>query len=239
MKRLITLILVAALSFSLCACGASAPSVGDQMYEKYGSIINNLEAEEYQKVIDEVTAMMPVPEEKTVPINLGNFNEYYELRYDETQVNRDSQGKAVSAWVTNAFYYGLKEEYLEKLVGDSSSVEIGVTADCVLKKVENINWETGEVTLATDSYNDILKDILKTYRDMPVNISTTQSGNVVLYGGDMSPLSYGIFYLRQESWGTAWSSGELKAGETGTDYYVFVPENINVVRAEGTLTLKG
>lgn len=93
MKRLISVILAGVLALSLCGCGAAAkPSVGDQMYEKYGSIIDKLEAGEYEKVIEEVTAMMPVPEEQTVTITLDNFSDYYELRYDVPQVNRDSQG---------------------------------------------------------------------------------------------------------------------------------------------------
>lgn len=50
MKRIITLFLVAALSLSLCACGASVP-------KKYQDVIDNLENGNYQAAIDLIETM--------------------------------------------------------------------------------------------------------------------------------------------------------------------------------------
>ena len=240
MKRLISVILAGVLALSLCGCGAAAkPSVGDQMYEKYGSIIDKLEAGEYEKVIEEVTAMMPVPEEQTVTVTLDNFSDYYELRYDVPQVNRDSQGKLSSVNYSGTFYYGLKEEYAARLVPESSYVEVGVTADCAVKKVDSIDWQTGDFTVGTQSFDNIKAEIQNTYRDLPVSVSATLSGEQALYGGEATALNYGAFRQVKDTWGTMWISGPMSPADNTADYYVFAPENIKILRAEGTLTLRG
>ena len=122
MKKTVAAALLLALAFTLCACGSAAPaapSIGDQMYEKYGSIIDKLEAGEYEKVIEEVTGMMPVPENKVVTITKDNFADFYELAYDVNQINKDSAGNVLSMWYSgSSFYYNLKEEYRDKLVSD-------------------------------------------------------------------------------------------------------------------------
>ena len=242
MKKTISVILLLALAFTLCACGSAAPaapSVGDQMYEKYGSIIDKLEAGEYEKVIEEVTAMMPVAENQVVHITKDNFNDYYEVAYDVNQINKDSAGNILSMWYSgSSFFYRLKEEYREKLVSDESMVEAGMTADLVLKKVESIDWEAGTVKLSDATYDSIAKEILTTFRDMGTSISVTKSGNLALYGGESNLLNYGGFAKRNDGWGNYWGSGQLEKNGNA-EYYVFAPENIQIVRAEGTLTLKG
>ena len=36
-----------------------------------------------------------------------------------------------------------------------------------------------------------------------------------------------------------WISGPMSPADNTADYYVFAPENIKILRAEGTLTLRG
>ena len=244
MRKTVALVLAAVIALSLCACGAAAapaePSIGDQMYEKYGTIIDSLEAGEYEEAMGAIAAMMPEPETKEVLITPENFSQYYELKYDESHVNRDAQGKVSNIWFTRSFYYSLKEEYREAFVADGSKVSVGVTADCVLKKVASVDWETGEVTLGEESYPTMV-DTLKQqgYTDLNENLSVTQSGTIALYGGDNGVLGYGAFYPHQDAWGQMWWSGQMEAENPASEYYVFVPENIQIVRAEGSITLRG
>ena len=54
MKRIIAIVLVALMVVSLAACGNSAEL---EKYRKYETLINYLEAEEYQKALGEVLSI--------------------------------------------------------------------------------------------------------------------------------------------------------------------------------------
>ena len=74
MKKTITVLLLLTLILALCACGQTAdtkapqeaaptaeptPSVGDEMYSKYGDIINALEEQNYDDAISLIGSMRP------------------------------------------------------------------------------------------------------------------------------------------------------------------------------------
>ncbi|MBR0160592.1 MAG: hypothetical protein IJQ02_04830 [Oscillospiraceae bacterium] len=82
MKKTITVFLLIAMVLTLCACGQSGqktaapevtptpeptPSVGDEMYSKYGDIIDALEDENYDDAISMIGSMKPAFEPAGVP----------------------------------------------------------------------------------------------------------------------------------------------------------------------------
>ncbi len=249
MKKALAVLLILTLACSLCACGAAAPaeapaeapepSLGDQMYEKYGSIIDSLEAGDFEAVLEEVTGMMPEPEKTVIEITPENFYDYYELCYPEQMVEKDAEGTPVSVWPGQYFYFQLKEEYAEKLVPDASQVEVGVICDSALRKVEAVDWETGALTLSEETFGKLASKIFENWTQKPnLDFSETFSGNYSLNAGNSGVFGYGAFYTEKNTYGTWWTSGRLMTDSKDT-YYVVAPENIELVRAEGSITLRG
>lgn len=108
MKKIVTVLLVTALSFSLFACAAPAPapaeaaptaepapSKGDLLYEKYSDILDALEKEDYDTVIKAVVAMKPVPTPvpvTSVDITMDNYLDYFDI-VTSTYDQNDAYGK--------------------------------------------------------------------------------------------------------------------------------------------------
>ena len=65
------------------------------------------------------------------------------------------------------FYFQLKEEYAEKLVPDASQVEVGVTCDSALRKVEAVDWETGALTLSEETFGKLVSKIFENWTQKP------------------------------------------------------------------------
>ena len=242
MKKAITIFFVLTIMFSLCACGATQtaePSVGDLMYQKYGSIINKLEDEEYEAAIEEITGMMPEPEKTVVTITADNFYDYYKLYYSDQKPEKDAQGNIVSIWGNQWFSFKLKDEFADKFVAEESQVEAGVTCYCAPRKIENIDWSTGEMTFSEEIYDDILSEFNQNLTPkIDPNFSGTFSGKATLTPGDYGALGTNPIYKARVDWGSYWNMGRIEAN-TDYTYYLLVPENIQIVRAEGTLTFQG
>ena len=240
MKKTVSWMLAIAMLFALCACGVPAPaaeptpaepSIGDQMYEKYGSIIDNLEAGEYEKVIEEVSAMMPKPVETIVTITPENFYDYYEICYREPRVEKDAQGNIVEYQAYSTTYdFRLKEDYKSRLVSDRSNVEIGLTCEYDLYHVDSIDWSNGSIQLSEDNYNYLKNE----FRE-ETSASSTQSGNIRIDGANAYIAQYSFWH--KNGWG--WTNGEHKVTpDYVEDYYMFLPVDITIVRAEGTLVFQ-
>lgn len=241
MKKLIAVLLVIVLACSLCACGSSAPpepSIADQMYEKYGSIIDKLEAENYEAAIEEITGMMPEPEETVVTITPENFYDYYELSYIERKPKMDAAGNITEMYGDQLFNFKLKEDFADLIVPDESQVEVGITFDQSLKRIESIDWENAKLTFSKETYNDILQKINENVSPkIEPSFSGTYSGkNMLSPGSYPSFLDIAFYYYTGDF--TAWRASPIEVDKDYT-YYMLVPENIEIVRAEGTLTLRG
>ena len=172
MKKHLALLLTIVATISIVGCGSSAsmdsgtnvgsttmdssiseaaaPSVGEQMYEKYKSIITKLEGENYDGAIEEIEAMKPVPDVQEVAITPENFFDYYDIVYRENSITRDSDGKITSIDRWDSFFsFCLKDEFILDENEDNTLV-IGVTGDYDLKKIENVDFETGDIILGKD-----------------------------------------------------------------------------------------
>ena len=125
MKKTLSLFLVLVMVLSLCACGQTStqspaptseapqePSYEEQMYKKYESIISSLEAEDYDGVIEAVTAMKSIsnpPPSTVVQITMDNYLDYFDLTKTVTHVEKDAYGNPF--WMDRELALQLKEEY--------------------------------------------------------------------------------------------------------------------------------
>lgn len=213
---------------------AAAPSVGEQMYEKYKSIITKLEGENYDGAIEEIEAMKPAPDVQEVAITPENFFDYYDIVYRENSITRDADGKITSILKCDyLFYFSLKDKYILD-ENENNALRIGVTGDYDLKKIENVDFETGEINLGEEVFDEIETEIVESEKDWTnedsTSLSATCEGIKEIYCDNIPKV---VIYQ--------WSPGEygwsFRVDITPTDYegYVFVPVNIQITRAEGTL----
>ncbi len=239
MKKYIAFLITIIMAVSVISCGGSnnkepEPSVGDQMYEKYKSIIDKLEGENYDGAIEEIQAMKPAPTVQEVEITADNFFDYYDIVYDENNIERDSDGKIteIKKWDNN-FRFILKDKYSLDPDKDNKIV-IGVTGDYDLKKIEEVDFQTGEITLGEDAFDEYKDEIIESAKGWTDEDSTTLSvsceGSMELSFNNTPKVSGARWKKDEDRWRQYYEI-------TPDDYegYVFVPVDIQITRAEGTL----
>lgn len=128
MKKVIFVLITLALCLSLCACVKREEL---EKYKKYETLINYMEAEDYEGALADLQNRIPAPEESLyseVELTLENWDTYFEVVKQEQ-------------WITNGFgeaenyevYYNFKvrEEYLTKIktTGINLTVELSYTAN--------------------------------------------------------------------------------------------------------------
>lgn len=235
MALLLSIIMVV----SIIGCGSNTnkepePSIGDQMYEKYKTIIDKIEGENYDGAIEEIQAMKPAPSVQEVEITKDNFFDYYDIVYRENNIERDSDGKitTINKW-DNEFMFELKDEYTFD-TNEDNTIVIGVTAEYDLKKIENVDFETGEITLGDDIFDEYEDEIVESTKEWTkeesVRMSETCEGPNLIICNNL-PGVCGFRWVKGEY---GW---EELYGITPDDYegYVFVPVDIQITRTEGTL----
>ncbi len=146
MKKLIAIALILAAVFALCACGqpvtvekevvkevektVEVPVVPEE-YKKYQSLIDALEAGDFDSATEIFEGLKPVPEVppmKEVNITKDNFFDYFEYQqFPPTNLNfrRDSTGQITGVIAESGFY--LKEGYrIAREKAADCKVEAGV-----------------------------------------------------------------------------------------------------------------
>ena len=252
MEKYIAFILTMIAVISIAGCGSSInvssgpntessisvatePSVAEQMYEKYGSIITKLEGENYDGAIEEIEAMKPALVVQEVEITPDNFYDYYDIIYRENDISRDSDGRItrIYKW-DNEFSFVLKDEYkLDE--NEDNTILVGVTGDYDLKKIEDVDFETGEITLGDEVFDEYKAEIVESNKEWANAGSALLS--VTSEGTDVIQCIASVVVV--ERWNNKEFGWTSYLDITPTDYegYVFVPCNIQIARAEGTLHL--
>lgn len=245
MKKYMALLLMIIMAVSIIGCGGNAaqepeqmpepePSIGDQMYEKYKTIIDKLEGENYDGAIEDIQAMKPAPTIQEVEITKDNFFDYYDIVYDENEIERDSEGKIVNIYKRDRnFSFKLKDEYtLDN--NQENTIVIGVTGEFDLKKIENIDFDTGEITLSDEKFDDFEDEIVEDTKEWTdedsTRLSVTSEGDWIILCNNTSYVSGSRWFKNEYGWE---DSHEIKPNDY--EGYVFVPVDIQITRAEGTL----
>ena len=103
MKKIIALLLVAILCFSLASCG----NKDKEKYEKYDELIQLLEEEKYQEAIAEINKLAESNEKndgketETINITIDNWQEYFETKFTVREEYNDFD-EIETIWVYNS-----------------------------------------------------------------------------------------------------------------------------------------
>lgn len=90
---------------------------------KYNTIIDFMESEDYESALSEIEAKIPKLECTTIDITLDNWQDYFEIRpFSSTSV--DSSGQ-ISYGVTQYAIY-LRNEYLDRLTSNGANVTFSI-----------------------------------------------------------------------------------------------------------------
>ena len=239
MKKFMALLFTIIMAASIIGCGSNTnkepePSVGDQMYEKYKSIIDKIEGENYDSAIEEIQAMKPAPSVQEVEITKDNFFDYYDIVYRENNIERDSDGKitTINKW-DNLFNFRLKDKYTLDSNQDNTIV-IGVTSEYDLKKIENVDFENGEITISDDNFDDYEDEIVETTKEWTnedsILLSVTCEGTWDIICNNTPSVIDGPWVKDDYGW-----EGYYNITPDNHKGYVFVPVDIQITRTEGTL----
>ena len=251
MKRWTAILCLLALCLSLCACGQTAqpaqaeptpeptpqaPSKGDLMYDKYGSIIDKLEAGDFDGALEEISAMKPAPKITTVAITPENFYDYYELEMNDcSYITRDASGRITDFDPIWLYRFVLKDEYRGRLLAEGSGVEVGLTGEASIRRL-TLDWEKGSFAFGEEPEDAIRDKIIAGFTpEFPVSsdISVTASGTEILYIPEHELLSC---WIPNNQYPGEWY-GRIEPWNTEQVMYGGILTNVQIVRAEGTLLL--
>lgn len=228
------------------------PSLKEQLYDKYKDLIDKMEAEDYEGAIDVIISYVPSDYFQTtseaeqeimeVVITPENFLDYYDIVYGDATNEKDAFGNITRVdYGKNRYWFELKPEFratVQYSYYQTDSIEIGVECDYELHHVDSIDWSTGEVFLSEEVYEDYMSQIVNAgwLKDTQTKIggaSSTETG-IDFIGGANSYIAIYPFW----SFSSGWTNGNHPSPDDSRDYYVFVPINITIVRAEGVLRIK-
>ena len=239
MKKYIAYLITIIMAVSIISCGGTTneepePSIGDQMYEKYKTIIDKLEGENYDGAIEEIQAMKPAPVVQEVKITTDNFYDYYDIVYRENNFERDSEGNItkIDKW-DYLFSFRLKDEYtLDE--NEDNKIVIGVTGDYDLKKIEDVDFETGKITIGEEVFSEYKDEIIESAKGWTEEDSTLLS---VTCEGSKEILCNNVPGVVLARWINGENRWEAYYDITPDDYegYTFEPVDIQITRTEGTL----
>ena len=222
MKRLFSAVCVSAVLLTGCSSG---PSKGDQMYEKYGKLIDALEAGNYEESVKAFTEYVPKPETEEVTLTKDNLYDYFELVV-APNLEKDAHGNIKS--MIEYARLDLKQEYQGKANANDATIGYEYQNKCY--HITNLNTADGsytceEVEIPADMPSWVVEDATKLHSE-----TSNLYNQVMLYPhnfvGFTAEGSSGYGYLHLENF------------EQYTDCYVFKPETIDVISVTGTLTIR-
>ena len=154
MKRVFTLLLAAAMCFSLGACAGSGEP---EKYKKYETLIDCMEAKDYDGALAEITRISEedkdadtpeVSQQKTteIELTLDNWQEYFEIKqYLGSYIGKNDFDEPTEYRYFLYTFFAIKEEWAENVVSCDGAIEYD--ADSSPKNVSfNAKDMTFEIT---------------------------------------------------------------------------------------------
>ena len=239
MKRLVSMLLFATIVLSLSMTGASASALSlEEINEKYGALIEAVEAGNSDAAIDELFRLLPPLEEseaaedevesEAIELSPENFLDYYELVLSESYCERDSAGKIKSV-SPGGYLFKLKEEFQDRYDwGKNEEITLGVKGKAYFHRAR-IDWETGEIKVSDEANSDVRKAMKKAgYYTLSLDTQVTGYDTIWACGSSL--------YHKEKIYGhTYWTGFDA---EPGNDYkYYQEVWKIDVVNVDGTLYL--
>lgn len=175
MKRILSTILVVILCLSLCACSGVQQEVYDaakagyeeatakydvlkSKFEKYSTVIEALEKEDYDGAVEAVNAMRPAPEVTEVEITMDNLWDYFEITEDR-QEQVDAQGEMYALTIDRKL--ALKEGVI---LADTNEYPTDVAVGYEYDEHQILFWNSCEIDFDTFTSKESLAQQYTTHR---------------------------------------------------------------------------
>lgn len=228
MKKIIAFLLVVVVCLSLCACGGEDKEL--EKYQKYETLINYLEANDYASAIAEITQMQisggsndstdgnDNNNQKVIEITLDNWQEYFEIKL-VADVNTNDFDEFQSFSPELRLY--LKEEYLERIITMDVPFEISYKDGYCC----NFNYDisTGEISeLEKVDYGHNVEDINRT-------LSFSNNDAILVTMGANNTISKTMLH--------GLSLSECTISDDVATLVGYMYSSIEVVRIQGTITI--
>lgn len=227
MKKMIVLLLVVVMCLSLCACGSNEEL---EKYQKYETLINYLEANDYAGAIAEITQMQisggsndstdgnDIKNQKVIEITLDNWQEYFEIKL-VADVNTNDFDEFQSFHPELRLY--LKEEYLDRIITMDVPFEISYKDGYCCNFSYDIN--TGKISeLEKVDYGRNVEDISRT-------LSFNNDDAMLVTMGANSTISRMMLPVL--------SLSECTINDNVATLVGYMYSSIEVVRIQGTITI--
>lgn len=261
MKRFLALLLAAFMCFSLAACSNHSKL---KKYEKYETLINYMEAEDYENALEEIIKLSgnadaqgdneqedskqedtqqgeSEPIAHTVEITLDNWQDYFEInQYLSVSYNTNSFDEVTDTYLSLFTILELKEEYSNVEMDWSEGDYIAVEYDsdiCVNDIIYNLDDFSFEL-IDCVSHPDATVNESSFWRGRTSQIPTyiTISRDKIVDGKvEHDSIEYDYYKKGMPLGGYGDCSANIIQNEDGTGYIAECPTNIKITRIQGTL----
>ena len=254
-KKSIALLLTAVLCLGLVGCSAGSEA---EKYEKYETLIEYLEAGDYDSAIAEIDRLSESDEgegsqgsdgqgdagigEQTIEITLDNWQEYFEFNeYLSVSYFTNAFDEATE---TNLGLYTIlepKEEYSDYVADVAIEYDMDYRICDIVYNLDDFSFELIECVSHPDKTVDESEFIRGGTSGMYGNIGISRDrivdgkvvNDAISYDGyDRRAVSFS--FRSPQTWGTT-----IVNNDDGTGYISQCPTNIQITRIEGTLEYKG
>lgn len=233
MKKLIAVLLVAVMCFSLVACGGETPNTDDNSEQEQQTQNGNNEPEVTNPDVSEPDNTEPEntePQYETVEITIDNWQEYFEIiPYVEVDTNAFDEYDDVNPYYT----FALKETFRGHVVDCDLAVEVTGSFARLFKCELDLNTNQAVFTPYSESDYEVFDDNYRFRYDYYYQPERTDATTFEVNGSNDGEITseeffqlgrYSDFVVNEEKTLLTMAFGSYM--------------NIEVTRIQGTLTLK-
>lgn len=194
------------------------------MYEKYGELIDALEAEDYEKAADYISSLMPEPEVEEVALTIDNWSDYFYI-YRENSFEKDAYGTNLTE--NSNYYIAPKPEY-ENAVLDNVIAGFEYNMQCY--QVVNLDKEEG-------TYDTAPVDDSRLINDTYISSSTGQFSKSSEVNGKTFLVSFRYFPLDLNGQIRLTGGLELQNADDYSMQLAVMPDHIDIVSFSGSISI--
>ena len=250
MKRVFTLLLVAAMCFSLAACAGSGEP---EKYKKYEALFDYMEAEDYEGALAEITRMSEKSKDTGTPetsqqkeaksaeieITPENWQEYFELKqYLSVYYEANAFNEATRRSLTLMTILKPKEEYSDyNPLGITFQYDVDYSPRDVVYHLEDFSFELTNCV----SHPEATVEERNFVRNKTAQFALEYGTSILRFRiVDSKVVHDYIQYTNAERgekgrFGVGIDSGRIEENEDGTGFIQYCPANFQITRIEGTL----
>lgn len=208
-------------AFLFAGCSSSY-SKGDQMYEKYGKLIDALEAGDYDCSVRAFNEYLPQPETEEVTLTKDNLFDYYELDVD-VEYRRDDRGRVRT--MLESVFLKLRPEFENIAVIENGHISYEYVYRCYL--ISEMDPEEGTYVCAEAELPPSLSYMSDDLKLQSESNGLYETGFVCFYD-----------YVNMASYGPHRGVLIFEDPEEYSAHYVLEPSDITFTDVRGTLKIR-